>query len=55
MDHPLLVFVAYKSLKWLVVANVDRLHEKSAAGWDDDDLDTKGIDGTVTDPMKWML
>ncbi len=50
LDHPLLTLDTDKSLEWLVVANVNRLCDASAAGWDHDDFDAKGIDGTVDRP-----
>jgi hypothetical protein len=40
LDHPLLVLVTDESLEQLVVPNINRLCDASAAGQDDDDFDT---------------
>ena len=47
LAQPFFIFFMYKSLKWLVVANVDRLHDASAARQDDNYLNTKVVDCAI--------
>jgi hypothetical protein len=47
LDHPLILLIADEPLEWLVVTDINRLGETSAARRGDYDLNTKVVDGSV--------